>query len=161
MIQTNVMWFESCALIEIRRMDGSTSSFTSPQSLSSHLTREQQALLNFDEVVALWYLVIALCYSFFRYQNSRFAIAPHSNIDSTNSNAYYEFSLVHWMILLIAIMGLADFLISLSLLEVMDHKSSIGSKVLKLSYLSKSLVANAQYFATCHTCTKSGIVIKV
>jgi hypothetical protein len=140
MIETNIVSFESCTLKEIRRMDGSTSSSSSsPYSVSSsQLTREQQVLLNFDEVVALWYLIIALWYGYFRYRNSRFAIIQLPNRhDSANSIAQCEFSPIHWLILCIAIMGLANFLFSLSLLEVMDHRSSIGSSVLKLSYISK------------------------
>lgn len=153
MIETNIVSFESCTLKETRRMDGSsTPSSSSPYSaFSSQLTREQQILLNFDEVVALWYLIIALWYGYFRYRNSRFAIAQRPNRhDSANAVAHYDFSPIHWLILCIAIMGLANFLFSLSLLEVMDHRSSIGSSVLKLSYISKYTTRNAHSIPVCN-----------
>ena len=137
MIETNAIWFESCALKEIRRMDGSTASSAVLHSPSSHLTREQMALLNFDEVVALCYFAITLYYGFLRYQNSRFAIAQHFNRHSRSTDTHYEFFLIHWFIIFVAVMGLANFLLSLSILEVMDHNTSIGSKVLKFSYVSK------------------------
>ena len=146
MIETNIVLFESCTLKEIRRMDGSsTPSSSSPySSSSSQLTREQQILLNFDEVVALWYLTIALWYGYYRYRKSRFAIVQRPNRHaSTNSVAQFDFSPIHWLILCITIMGLANFLFSFSLLEAMDHRSSIGSSVLKLSYISKYTTRNA------------------
>ena len=131
MIETSIVGFESCALTDIRRMDG-----------SSHITREQQVLLNFDEVVAIWYFSIALCYGWFRHRKARPATEQRPNRDSTNSIAQYDFSIIHWLILSVAIMGLANFLFSLSLLEVMDHRSSIGSSVLKFSYVSKYPTSN-------------------
>jgi hypothetical protein len=125
MIETNIVWFESCALEDVRRMD------------SSQLTRDQQGLLNFDEFVALLYFIITVWYGCARYRNSRFASEQQTNRNYAHSIARHQFSPIHWAILSIAIMGLANFLFSLSLLEIIDHKSSIGSTVLKFSYVSK------------------------
>ena len=151
MIETNIVWYESCALKDIRRMGGSASSSSSPYPLSSsHLTREQQVLLNFDEVIALLYFIIALWYGCFRYRKWKVAIVQRPNRDSTTFISQYEFSPIHWLILSIAIMGLANFLFSLSLLEVMDHRSSIGSRVLKFSYVSKYITQRAYSLAVCN-----------
>ena len=127
MIETNIMWYESCGMSDVRRMDGS----------ASQITREQQILLNFDEVLALWYFFLAVWYGCFKHRNSRSAVEEQSSRGSEHSTVQNEFAPIHWLILAVAIMGLANFLFSFSLLEVMDHKSSIGSSVLKLSYVSK------------------------
>ena len=127
MIETSIVWYESCGLTDVRRMDGS----------ASQITREQKTLLNFDEVVAFWYFVLTLWYGWLKHQNSRSTIERRATRESANSVTQHEFAPIHWLILAISIMGLANFLFSFSLLEVMNHKSSIGSSVLKLSYISK------------------------
>lgn len=126
----------------------SSSSFSS----SSHLSREQQVMLNFDEIVAIWYFALMLWYGYFRFRNWKVAVATrqqlqlqlqlhriHSTNDNNTNNTKYGFSPVHWLILSIAFMGLANFLFSVSLLEAMDRTSSIGSKMLKLSYVNMFL----------------------
>ena len=128
MIETNIVWYESCGLTDVRRMDGST----------SQITREQQRLLNFDEIIAICYFALAIWYGYLKRLNSRPATEELSSRGSGHSTRIrHEFSPIHWFILAIAIMGLANFLLSFSLLEVLDHRSSIGSTVLKLSYVSK------------------------
>mmetsp|Transcript_21669 Transcript_21669/g.53765 ORF Transcript_21669/g.53765 Transcript_21669/m.53765 type:complete len:384 (+) Transcript_21669:238-1389(+) len=139
MIETSIVWYESCGLTDVRRMDGS----------ASQITREQKTLLNFDEVVALWYFVLTLWYGWFKHRNSRSAIERRATRDSANSVAQFEFAPIHWLILAVSIMGLANFLFSFSLLEVMNHKSSIGSSVLKLSYI------NMIFACLLHPCTLS------
>ena len=128
MIETNIVWYESCGLADVRRMDGST----------SQITREQQILLNFDEIVAIFYFGLAFWYAYYKHLNSRSLAEELSSRGSGHSTRIqHEFTPIHWFILAIAIMGLANFLLSFSLLEVLDHRSSIGSTVLKLSYVSK------------------------
>ena len=136
MSETNIIWFEGRSLKELIRMDDLLSS-SSPSFSSSHLTREQQGLLNFDEIVALWYFILALWYGYFRFQNATTTSRERPNNNTANTNTRYGFSPIHWFIVSIAIMGLANFLFSVSLLKVMYHRSSIGSSVLKLSYVSK------------------------
>lgn len=146
MSETNSIWYEGGrALKEIIRMDASSSS-------SSHLlTREQQGLLNFDEIVALWYFILALWYGYFRFRNSTTIQRPNNNSandnDNYNANTQYGFSPIHCLIVSIAIMGLANFLFSVSLLEAMDHRSSIGSSVMKLSYVSEYTTRNTRFIA--------------
>lgn len=139
MIETSIAWYESCGLSDVRRMDGS----------AAQITREQKILLNFDEVVALWYFVLALWYGWFKHRNSKSPIERRSTRDSENSTVQHEFTPIHWLILAVSIMGLANFLFSFSLLEVMNHKSSIGSSVLKLSYI------NMIFACLLHPCTLS------
>ncbi|MGK3735104.1 MAG: hypothetical protein ACI8RD_014352 [Bacillariaceae sp.] len=117
------------------------------KEIKSQLTREQQGLLNFDEIVALWCFILVVSYGFFRFRNwkisrsrIRTTITTTSiNDDDTDDDIQYGFSPIHWLIVSIAIMGLANFLFSVRLLQVMGHRSStgIGGGVLKLSYVSE------------------------
>ncbi len=147
MIETNIVWYESCGLSDVRRMDGT----------AAQITREEKILLNFDEVVALWYFALALWYGWLKHRNSKSPIQQSSNRDSDNSASQNDFAPIHWLILVVSIMGLANFLFSFSLLEVMNHKSSIGSSVLKLSYISKSAIVMAcsSYTTLLYTLTNS------
>lgn len=123
----------------------------SSSSSSSHLTREQQGLLNFDEIVAIWYFCLVIWYSFYRCWNWKVMTGQRRRIHPSSSGTFgqYGFSPIHWLITSIALMGLANFLFSVSLLEAMDHKTSIGSKVRKLSY------ANMFFACLRHPCTLS------
>ena len=101
----------------------------------SHLSREQHGLLNFDELSALWCLGLALWYGHavaksYRRTND---VSPQQ----AQNNNDGSFHVIHWFIFSIAVMGLANFLFSFSLLEVLDHRTSIGSTVRNLSYGSK------------------------
>ena len=115
---------------------------------SSQLTREQQGLLNFDEIVALWCFILVVWYGFFRFRNwkisrkrrrTTMSTTTSINNDTDYDEIQYGFSPIHWLIVSIAIMGLANFLFSVRLLQVMGHRSStgIGGGVLKLSYVSE------------------------
>ena len=121
-------------------------------SSSSQLTREQQGLLNFDEIVALWCFILVVWYGFFRFRNWKISrkrrrttmsttttTTTSINNDTDYDEIQYGFSPIHWLIVSIAIMGLANFLFSVRLLQVMGHRSStgIGGGVLKLSYVSE------------------------
>ena len=119
-------------------------------SSSSQLTREQQGLLNFDEIVALWCFILVVWYGFFRFRNWKISrkrrrttmsttTTTSINNDTDYDDIQYGFSPIHWLIVSIAIMGLANFLFSVRLLQVMGHRSStgIGGGVLKLSYVSE------------------------
>jgi hypothetical protein len=123
-------------------------------SSSSQLTREQQGLLNFDEIVALWCFILVVWYGFFRFRNWKISrkrrrttmsttitTTTSINNDADYDDIQYRFSPIHWLIVSIAIMGLANFLFSVRLLQVMGHRSStgIGGGVLKLSYVSEYL----------------------
>lgn len=141
-----VIWHER----RIRCMDDLVSPSSSSESTASQLTREQQVLLNMDEVVALWYLGLAIWYGYYRFRNCKGAVLQRRNTYiSAIPSAEYEFSPIHWLILSIAMMGLANFLYAFSYLTAMRHRSSIGSTVLKLSYVSM--------FLSClrHPCTLS------
>lgn len=102
----------------------------------SHLSLEQHGLLNFAEFLALWYCGLAIWYGHAAMKNYKRRNLLSSQQAESNSDEI-SFHVVHWFILSIAIMGLANFLFSFSLLEVLDHRSSIGSTVIKLSYVSK------------------------
>ena len=119
-------------------------------SSSSQLTREQQGLLNFDEIVALWCFILVVWYGFFRFRNWKISrkrrrttmsttTTTSINNDTDYDDIQYGISPIHWLIVSIAIMGLANFLFSVRLLQVMGHRSStgIGGGVLKLSYVSE------------------------
>jgi hypothetical protein len=115
-------------------------------SSSSQLTSEQQGLLNFDEIIALWCFILVVWYGFFRCRNWRISRKRRTTMSTTtsindtdNDDIQYGFSLIHWLIVSIAIMGFANFLFSVRLLQVMGHRSStgIGGGVLKLSYVSE------------------------
>lgn len=134
-------------------MDGmvpsSPSSSKASTLFSSHLTREQQGLLNFDEIVALWYFILMLWYGYFRFRDWKVITRLLTSVNSMDINTQYEFSTIHWLVVSIATMGLANFLFSVSLLEAMDHSSTIGSKVVKLSYVNMFLACLR------HPCTLS------
>eukprot|EP00536_Pseudo-nitzschia_multiseries_P002768 jgi/Psemu1/6256/gm1.6256_g len=152
MVGTNsILWLHQArSRKEHMQLSASASaSSSSSSSSSSHLSREQQVMLNFDEIVAIWYFALMLWYGYFRFRNWKVAVATrqqlqlqlqlhriHSTNDNNTNNTKYGFSPVHWLILSIAFMGLANFLFSVSLLEAMDRTSSIGSKMLKLSYVT-------------------------
>mmetsp|Transcript_20522 Transcript_20522/g.23502 ORF Transcript_20522/g.23502 Transcript_20522/m.23502 type:complete len:145 (-) Transcript_20522:1201-1635(-) len=141
-VTSNIIWWiEDRTLKEIIVNDDllslSSSSPSSSSSASSHLTHEQYWLLNFDEIVALWYFILAIWYGFFRFQNWKRSRTTSTTTTIVNNNIQYGFSPIHWLILFIAIMGLANFLFSVRVLQVMGRRSSIGGRVLKLSYASE------------------------
>ena len=72
------------------------------------------------------------------------------NNDTDYDDIQYVFSPIHWLIVSIAIMGLATFLFSVRLLQVMGHRSStgIGGGVLKLSYVSEYSTKSSLQYAT-------------
>jgi len=153
-VTSNIIWWiEDRTLKEIIVNDDllslSSSSPSSSSSASSHLTQEQYWLLNFDEIVALWYFILAIWYGFFKFQNWKRSRTTSTTTTIVNNNIQYGFSPIHWLILFIAIMGLANFLFSVRVLQVMGRRSSIGGRVLKLSY--------ANMFLACfrHPCTLS------
>jgi hypothetical protein len=100
----------------------------------SYLSPEQEGMINFDEFLVIWYCLLALWYGYFAFSNWR-----RRNNAGASSILYpeYAFAAVHWFIFSIAIMGLANFLFSFGLLEVLDHRPSIGRGVKRLSYASK------------------------
>jgi hypothetical protein len=120
----------------------------------SNLSREQQGLLNFDEISALWYFALAFWYGYFIYKRrmhmqQRRRQYHQQHYTTTDSSV----AAVHWFIFSIAIMGLASFLFSFSLLEVLDHRSVIGSSVKKLSYASESYMVTF-YHLSPGTCVR-------
>jgi hypothetical protein len=112
-----------------------------------NLNQEQQGLLNYDEILALWYFALAIWYGYLAFQNWKRRISQrqyqyrqlHQEISapSVSPDSRRTFYKIHWFIFSISIMGLANFLFSFSLLEVLDHRSGIGGTVKKLSYASK------------------------
>ena len=144
-------------------MDDLVSPSSSSESTASQLTREQQVLLNMDEVVALWYLGLAIWYGYYRFRNCKGAVLQRRNTYiSAIPSAEYEFSPIHWLILSIAMMGLANFLYAFSYLTAMRHRSSIGSTVLKLSYVSKCIhreVIIALSYALCKRIWRSLFIV--
>jgi hypothetical protein len=105
------------------------------------LDEEQKGLVNFDELLALWYFVLAMWYGFIAFQNWRMRMSQRQNqyhqLQQQQQQQQRTFTKMHWFIFAISITGLANFLFSLSLLEVLDHRSRIGGTVTKLSYASK------------------------
>ena len=123
-------------------------------SSNSNLDKEQHGLMNFDEISALWYFTLATWYGYLAFQNWKLRRRQHQQQQSrlsaattTTSSSY--FTAIHWFVLSITIMGLGNFLFSFSLLEVIDHRSIIGSNVRKLSYMNLILACLR------HPCTLS------
>lgn len=123
-------------------------SSSSGASRTLSLDQEMQGLLNYDEFLALWYFALAVWYGYLAFQNWKRKMEQRQRYyrqlyqQETALEAPFQqhqsmFYKIHWFIWSISIMGMANFLFSVSLLEVLNHRSDIGGFVKKVSYASK------------------------